>query len=261
MSFAASTALQLRTIKMLVLRRFRTRHGDSRAGYAWAIVEPMAWVFVLKFGFASHTSMPPVGDSFEVFFTTGVVLARTWRSATAIIINTLHKGRGGTGLPFINRLDAAVAAWVIELLTGAVVIVVILFILQLWGMHAIPDDMLECLVVFAALCVFTFAFASFFYLLIFLMPGLKHFQQLVLMIMFFTSGFATVADRMPPEYRAIIVWNPLVHYIEWFREGFYDGYQCSAIDLEYVFTLTIAFLLIGLMGERAFRQRAGALRR
>lgn len=254
MSIANATTLQLRSVKALMLKRFRNRYAGSRAGYAWAIVEPMAWVFVLKFGFAHHTSLPPVGDSFEVFFTTGVVLARTWRSAANTITGSLLRTSKMT-FPVINRMDETYAIWVMEMVTGGFVMITILCILGLFGFSAAPDDLLTCLIVYGAMSIFTLAFGLAFALVVTLLPFMNHFKNIVLMIMFFTSGFASVLDRMPPSWREVVSWNPMVHFVEWFREGFYPGYECANLDLEYVFTVTVVFMLIGLMGERALRRR------
>ncbi|MFD1333240.1 ABC transporter permease [Methylopila musalis] len=255
MSIANSAVLQFRTIKTLMLRRFRTRYGGSRAGYAWAIVEPLAWVFVLKFGLAHGSSQPPIGTSYEVFFTTGVVLARTWRAVTGAVVNTLNR-KPRLAFPMITRMDDVLAVWLLEFVTGGVVMVLILTILGIWGFDSAPMDPLSCIIIYCCLGIFSFAFGIFFYTVIVIAPFMKYFKGIIFMAMFFTAGFATVLDRMPPAFRDFISWNPLVHLIEWFREGFYHGYECVNRDLEYFFTITLAFLLLGLAGERAFRRRA-----
>lgn len=260
MSFANSATLQARTIGSLVLRRFQTRHQDSRAGYAWAILEPMMWVFVLKFGFqgGAHALVPPpLGTSYEVFFATGVVIARTWRTTITPIAGAITRGVKGS-LPFASSLDQAYAIWVLDMATGGMVMVVILAILGLWGFHVTPNDTLKCLAAYGLFCIFTLSFALAIAVILAIFPVMKRFMPIILMIMFFTSGFATLLDRMPPSYRDIVVWNPMVHVIEWFREGFYPNYECFNKDLTYTVTFTITCLLFGLVGERAMRRRIAA---
>jgi capsular polysaccharide transport system permease protein len=259
-SFTNSAALQMRSIKALMLRRIRTRYAGSRAGYVWAFVEPICWVFVLKFALAHGNQRPPVGTSFEVFFATGVVLMRTWRTATGAIVNSIAKTKRQM-LPSLHRLDVAYATWLLEMATGAIVLILILAGLGIFGFHVMPADMLTCIAAFAGTSVFTIAFALAFSALMTVAPGLKHFQGLLLMVMFITSGFAMLVDRMPPQLRELVAWNPLVHCVEWFREGFYPGYECATLDREYLFTVTVACLLLGLAGERAFRRRSAAARR
>lgn len=257
MSLAASAKLQSRAIVALVVSRMRSRYLGSRAGYVWAIVEPMAWVFVLKLALKhSGADRPPVGDSFEVFFVTGIVIARMWRNIVGSVSQVLVSGRSAR-LPGLMRLDLCYAAWVLEVVTAGVVLTLCLTVLQVFGFDAVPGDLFHCLVVFFALAVFSLAFALALALLLHVAPGLQHFSNLLLMAMFITSGFAFVVDRMPPATRDIVLWNPLVHFVEWFRMGFFSGYECRSLDLNYVFAMTVIFLALGLAGERAFRRRAG----
>lgn len=242
-----------------MLRRIRARYMGSRAGYAWAIVEPIVWVFVLKMavkgGHSSPTQLPPLGDSFEVFFATGVVVARTWRTAAQSVTQLLIRAKREK-LPTLHRLDSAYATWLLEVLTGGVALVVILAILQVFGFHAAPGDVLVCFVAFAGMALFALAFALVFALILIVAPGLDHFKGIVIMIVFFTSGFSFVSDRMAPGLRSVVVWNPLLHCIEWFREGFYAGYECRSLDLVFLFSVTVVGLAIGLAGERALRRKA-----
>lgn len=259
MNFAASAALQARSIYALMLRRIRARYTGSRAGYAWAIVEPIVWVFVLKMavrgGSTSPTQLPPLGDSFEVFFATGVVVARTWRTAAQSVIQILIRAKREK-LPTLHRLDSAYATWILEILTGGVALIIILAILQVFGFKAAPGDVLVCLFAFAGMAFFALAFALLMALILVVAPGLDHFRSLFILIVFFTSGFSFVVDRMPPELRAVMVWNPLLHAIEWFREGFYAGYECRSLDLVYLFTFSIVGIAVGLAAERALRRKA-----
>jgi capsular polysaccharide transport system permease protein len=254
----ASAALQLRSIFALMMQRIRTRFVGSRAGYIWAIIEPICWIFVLKMALSSHSGQQaPLGGSFEVFFATGVVLARMWKTTAGSvepIITRTHK----SVLPTLHKLDSAYATWLLEVVTAFVVLIVILVCLQLFGFEARPANPLLCLLVLGVTAVYSLAYSLAFALAINLAPGLVHFKSVIMLIMFMTSGFATLVDRMPPQLRDIMLWNPMVHCIEWFREGFYSGYECVSLDLGYLFGVTTSFLLLGLAGERALRRRPPA---
>jgi capsular polysaccharide transport system permease protein len=254
---ASSAALQLRAIRALIMRRIRTRYAGSRAGYVWAIVEPMMWVLILKVAFKHGSGgQPPLGTSYEVFFATGIILARSWRTTTMQVSMALTRGGRRQSIPALHRLDATYATWIIEIATTGVVMVLVLACMGLFGLDAAPADPLDCIAAYGALSLFILASGLFFSLLITVAPGLVHFQAIIMMVVFFTSGFTFLVDRMPPQFRAIVVWNPLLHCIEWFREGFYAGYECASLDREYLFSVTVILVLLGLTGERAFRRRA-----
>lgn len=254
MNLGASTALQARSIFALMMRRIRTRYKESRAGYVWAIIEPIAWVLVVKLAIRNHGNTPPVGDSFEIFVASGIVIARTWRSAVQQMLPYIVRGRRRY-LPTLHRLDAAYAAWLLEIITGAVALVVILCILAMFGFHAKPGNLMMCIIAFAGMGMFALASALIFAVIFVMAPGLSHFKGIILMIFFITSGFSFAIDRMEPNLRAVLVWNPLLHCVEWFREGFFLGYESRSLDLVYLFTVTICGLTVGLAAERALRRK------
>ncbi|WP_155905157.1 ABC transporter permease [Methylopila sp. M107] len=255
MNLSASAALQARSIYALILRRMRSQYMGSRAGYAWAIIEPIVWVFVLKLAIrhGSASQIPPLGASYEVFFATGVVLARAWRSSAGVVMSIVTRSKKER-LPSIHRMDSVYASWILEVITCGLALVIILAILQVLGFNATPSDLMICLIAFAACALLSLAFGVLFGLLIVLMPGLNHFKGILLLIIFFTSGFSFVVDRMPSGFRNIVTWNPLLHVLELFREGFYGGYECRSLDLVYLFSFTVCALLIGMAGERALRR-------
>lgn len=253
MNLGSSAALQARSIFALLMQRIRTQYTGSRAGYVWAIIEPLCWVFVLKLMVQHNgTARPPLGDSFEVFFATGITLARTWRMSVNQTASIFQRGKTGS-LPSIYRVDLVIAAWLLEMGTGLVVVILILTIMGLFGLNVVPANLFGCLIAFAGMAMFALAFGLAYSFMETIAPGLQHFRGIIMIIMFISSGFSFLIDRMPLAIREIVSWNPLVHCLEWFREGFYYGYECRALDLPYLFTVTVVGLLIGLAAERALR--------
>lgn len=254
MDLSKSAALQARSIYALILRRIRSQYAGSRAGYAWAIIEPIVWVFVLKFAIrGGATGVAPIGTSYEVFFATGVVLARTWRTSVGQVSGVLTRNKR-EALPTLHRLDSALAAWVLEIVTSFVALAVILAMLGAFGYDSMPYDIVSCIIAVIVFAMYALTSAAILALLLTLMPALEHFKGIILLIGFFTSGFSFVVDRMPPSLKNIVTWNPLLHVIELFREGFYRGYECRSLDLIYLFMVISIGMLLGFAGERALRR-------
>ncbi|MBV9552146.1 MAG: tetratricopeptide repeat protein [Alphaproteobacteria bacterium] len=65
---------QSRVVLALIVRETRTRFGDSRLGYSWALLEPMLHILLLStvFSLLMHGS-PPIGTHFFVFYYTGLI--------------------------------------------------------------------------------------------------------------------------------------------------------------------------------------------
>jgi capsular polysaccharide transport system permease protein len=80
-------------------------------------------------------------------------------------------------------------------------------------------------------------------------------SRLILRPFFLVSGVMFLTDSMPETFRNIIVWNPLLHCIEWIRESFYRGYVCQSLDRFYPIFVGMGCLCFALAMERLFRRR------
>lgn len=65
---------QCRVIRALIIRETRTRFGDSKLGYGWALLEPMLHIALLSATFfVLMRGQPPIGSHFFLFYYTGLV--------------------------------------------------------------------------------------------------------------------------------------------------------------------------------------------
>ncbi|HEX3952409.1 MAG TPA: tetratricopeptide repeat protein [Stellaceae bacterium] len=65
---------QRRVIRALIIRETRTRFGDAKLGYGWALLEPILHISLLSVTFAvlMH-GRPPIGTHFFIFYYTGLI--------------------------------------------------------------------------------------------------------------------------------------------------------------------------------------------
>jgi capsular polysaccharide transport system permease protein len=73
----------------------------------------------------------------------------------------------------------------------------------------------------------------------------KSYAQLT-RLLYFVSGIFYVPGMMPDWARDILVWNPLLHAIDWFRAGFFEVYRPHWLDRSYVAVVAVVSLLVGL---------------
>jgi tetratricopeptide (TPR) repeat protein len=65
---------QRRVIRALIIRETRTRFGDSKLGYGWALLEPIMHITLLSLAFSVlMRGEPPIGSHFFLFYYTGLV--------------------------------------------------------------------------------------------------------------------------------------------------------------------------------------------
>jgi capsular polysaccharide transport system permease protein len=83
-------------------------------------------------------------------------------------------------------------------------------------------------------------------------------QNLVRMLMtpmIFLSGVFYGLETLPPNVRDIISWNPVIHGIEMFRQGYYTNYRGSEIDVLYLALCALFLTFLALAMERTVRGR------
>ncbi len=82
----------------------------------------------------------------------------------------------------------------------------------------------------------------------------KHIEKILTRPLIFISGVFYVPSRMPPTITDILWWNPVLHLVEWVREGFYPNYDSAIFTPGYPLFLALILIFLGLAGERLFRK-------
>ena len=73
MRLLAGLYAQLWVIQTLALRETRTRFGNHRLGYVWALLEPLVWIGTFWGMFHIAQKAPPTGMDMLTFLATGVI--------------------------------------------------------------------------------------------------------------------------------------------------------------------------------------------
>src|SRR5438067_12602576 len=72
--FAERLRTQCRVIQALIIRETRTRFGDAKLGYGWALLEPILHITMLSAVFSlMMQGRPPIGTHFFIFYLTGLI--------------------------------------------------------------------------------------------------------------------------------------------------------------------------------------------
>ncbi len=72
--FAERLRTQCRVIQALIIRETRTRFGDAKLGYGWALLEPILHITMLSAVFSLlMQGRPPIETHFFIFYFTGLI--------------------------------------------------------------------------------------------------------------------------------------------------------------------------------------------
>lgn len=247
-------ALQSRVIGALVLRETRAAFGTSQIGYLWAIIVPVGSIALLVTIFSFIGRHPPFGSSFALFFATGILTLELFKKLASSLMTVFQANRGLLAYPPIKETDVLFAR---AILIGATYVVIMLVVyggLIWWGLAHVPPSPDKVVEAFAATFLLGFGFGMTSAVVISLWEPWQHIQRILMRPLFFISGVFYVPSYLPPPVIAIISWNPVLHCVEWMRDGFYPNYDSIVLDRGYLLGVALFLTLFGLAGERFTRR-------
>lgn len=243
-----TTALRsrFRVIAALVIREITTRYGTKIGGYAWAIIEPIAFIALLSLIFSAFARTPPLGRSFMLFYATGYISFWFYRTMIDQVSKSVQVNRALLTYPVVSPLDTILARSALQVVTQFVVSVTIFSGLSLLidNFPAInPAPLLAAFLLATALGIGIGMTNC----ILFHFSGLyEKIFQIVNRPLFFISGIFFLPDSIPHPYREYLLWNPVAHIVALFRQGFYPAYRAPYIDTSYVLALSVGSIIAGL---------------
>lgn len=247
----------LRVILALVLRESRVRHGRSKAGYAWAIVEPVMQITILTLLFREFRGGGGAGGAaFAIFFATGVLTFNMYRNTAAYVMNAFEGNRALFNYPMVKHLDAVFGRFILDVATNLLVMMVVLgFQILVLGSPppahiprmALPLALMAGMALGTGLSI---AVVRRF------LPSVTNLYHIIMGPAFFVSCIFYSLSSVPTRYREILALNPLVHGIEGVRSGYFPEYSAQDVNLFYLFTWVVVLNFLGFVGEWLTRFKA-----
>ena len=91
-----------RTLFALVLRELEAGPLSGRRSLLWAIIEPVLSIFLLTLIFSIALPSPPLGDSFALFYATGLLPLVLFQDVSQKMVIALRFSRPLFGFPVIG---------------------------------------------------------------------------------------------------------------------------------------------------------------
>jgi len=237
----------LRTIIALMLREMSTRYGRSPGGYLWALLEPLGGIIVLSIGFSLFMRTPALGNSFILFYATGMMPFTLYNSVAAAIASSLGFSRPLLRYPSVTWVDAILARFLLNTLTNMMVIYLLftgILVIAQTGSVLSFDAILEALVLCALLGL---GVGTMNCLLSGLYPIWSMVWSIITRPLFLASGVLMTMEQMPRQVQDILWYNPLIHIIGLMRRGFYPMYNADYVSAAYVMSVSLILCALGLV--------------
>lgn len=245
-SFPQALAVQWRIIKALLMREMITRFGRENVGVLWLFGEPMIFTLAVSMlwkaaGFHHGSALP-----IEAFAITGYSSVLMWRNTASRCNSALLQNQNLMYHRNVRVIDVFFSRILLEM-AGATLSFVLLS-LAFIGFQQIepPQDLLKVvggwlmMGWFGAGLGLTLGTACAYSELV------DRFWHPVSYVLFPLSGAAFMVDWMPEAARQYILLLPMVHGVEYIREGFFGDVIRTHHDLAYMAIINLALTFTGL---------------
>ncbi len=231
----------------LMLREMSSTYGKSSLGYLWALAEPVGGIAFLSIVFALALRSPSLGDSFPLYYSTGLLPLSLFREVSSKTAVAIRYSKPLLGYPRVTYIDAIIARALLNGLTGAMIGAVLIGGMVILNPSFVFLNIPEMALAYTMALGLALGFGT---LNCFLFWKFTFWQQIWGILMrplFLISGVLFNFEDLPKVAQDILWYNPIVHVIGQMRMGVYATYEPTYISYIYIFAIILATLSAGLI--------------
>ncbi|MHA1539971.1 MAG: ABC transporter permease [Alphaproteobacteria bacterium] len=243
--------IQKSIIFALLMRELKTRFGQGRLGYLWALIEPASHVIILSAMFMIIGKTMFFQVDIPLFIVTGIVPWLLFNNIMSRANTAIEANIGLFNYRHVTPMDALLTRILLEIMIYISSYFILLLICTYFGFDTAIEKPLELMLTWILFIVFCFAFSLNTCVLTNRFPEMKKILPIIIRPLYFISGVFFAAENIPPKFRDLLLLNPILHFIEFFRAHYFNTFDTNHASYIYLITITLLLLFFGLMNYRA----------
>ena len=244
----------LRATLALMLREMSTRYGRSPGGYVWAVLEPIGAVIVISIALQFLIRVPPLGSSFLLFYASGYLVFFLYNTLQLHISNALNFSKPLLMYPAVSWIDAVLARFFLNTLTGIAVVVIAMAGILWWTETNTRLDLPSLLGALAMMAALGLGHGTLNCALSGLFPVYAQVWGILSRPLLVAAGVFFIVEDLPQGAQDVLWWSPWIHATTLFRQGVYPTYQPDFVSFTLVLLWALIPLFFGLLLLRRHRQ-------
>lgn len=245
-SLRRSWSIQRRVIWALVLREMLTRYGRHNIGFLWLFVEPMLFTLGVTALWTATQSVHGSNLPIVAFAITGYSSVLLWRNMPFRCIGALAPNLSLLYHRNVRPIDIYIARLLLEAAGVTMSFVFLTLFFGFIGWLKMPEDTLQIAAAWAMLAWFGVGLALFLGALSETSEIIEKLWHPMSYILFPLSGAAFLVDALPKPAQDVVLWLPMVHGIEYLREGYFGSQITAHYDLGYMALCNTVLTILGL---------------
>lgn len=242
-----------RVIIALLVRELKTRFGMYRLGLLWAFLEPLL-IMTIFIGIRGIVAGHIRGGierfiyniEYPLFLASGLLPFMLFKRTILQLMNTISANIGLFAYEPVKPIDAFIVRWFLEGLIFIVLWLLVFLSLNFVGFTFEIKNPLLLIVIYFMLYLFSFGMGLIFSIAVELFDELRHIISVSMLFLFFVSGIFFSLHQIPHKFHFILLWNPILHFIELSRENLFILYKSVKCSYLYILISTLLSLFFGL---------------
>ncbi len=245
-SFKESLMIQMRVIGALLMREIITRYGRNNIGFLWLFIEPlmMTLIVVMMWKFVRAHQISSL--NIVAFVLTGYPMAMMWRNASNRAIGAIS---GNMSLLYhrnVRVLDTIFARVLLEVAGATIAQIAIMAVLLAIRWIEWPADIFYMLLAWLLMALFALGLGLVICSIAFKFEAFGKLWGTFSFIMLPLSGAFFFVSSLPQQAQQYVLWFPMVHGTEMFRQGYFGGSMQTMENPWYLLLCDLVLLFIGL---------------
>jgi capsular polysaccharide transport system permease protein len=230
----------------LFLRELSMRFSSGRMGFFWTFIEPFFQIMIFVFMKLVIFSSGNNDFDFAVFLALNFTAFNMFKNIVMKSSTAFQANKALFVYKQVKPIDTIIARMLVEVFITAIIIVIFLFLGFYFEFDMEIKDLTMVTLGFIALLIFSFSFALVITILNTFIDSVgKVIGFLLTGLMFGSAVFYNLAS-LPLELQTLLLYNPLVHFLEIIHGFYFHTLDDSLVSYSYMLLWTLSLLYIGL---------------
>lgn len=232
-------------INALFLREIQTRFGSKKMGYFWAIVEPSIQILVFTF---IHSALGSSNNGYDiaVFIAVGFLSYNFFKNTMMMSMAAFDANQALFNYRQVRPIHTIFSRVMVEFLIFVFVSSFFLFIGLYLNFDCSVENLLNTILLLIWFVIFGTSLGLLFAVIVSFYENFRKIVNLSTMPLLFTSGLFYSLKDVPSEIREILLFNPILHFIEAIHANYINVLDDRFVDYSYMTLWTIIPLFCAL---------------
>ena len=232
------------------MREILTRYGRHNIGFFWLFLDPMIFTALIAVFWSAVRGTHFASVSVLAFAVTGYSTVHLWRTMPSLCLNAITPNYTLLYHRQVRPIDFYLTRILLEAAGATTAFVFLVCLLAGLGLMPWPHDPLQVAGGWFMLGWFGLGLALFIGPLAERNTVVEKLWAPASYLLFPFSGALFLLSQLPPDARNLILWLPMVHGVEFMREGYFGPVVPFFHDLPYMAACNLFLTLCGLSNVR-----------